>query len=334
MNKVYTIFYSWQSSVGKVDNRTYIRDAIDKFKNQSKFDLILDEATKYRAGSPDIPSTVLEKIGLADVFICDLTIVTKDINGKTGMPNSNVMFELGAAVSLLGWERIICVVNTFYGEPNLLPFDINHHRILCYNKNGNDVKRKLDFTEPLGNILSDYNRIVERFNNNEWRRHDKELFEKFTKLCPEFDLVNSLRNCISRCKFDGYDDKLWNTVIGFQDYPENLFISQELNDSFRQLAKVTDQMQSDFYLLFKFDDEGFETEEPDIEYTQEEKERILHTHVYKLQDPFYPRIESDENIRGYYQKIDENRITINRACNSVIEHYSKFRMCVKRILVV
>ena len=333
MNKSFTIFYSWQSSVGLDDNRKYIRNEIEKFKKHSNYDLIIDEATKYRAGSPDIVSTVMEKIGLADIFICDLTVVAVDNNGR-GMPNSNVLFELGAAVSLLGWERIICVVNTYFGKIDMLPFDINHHRCLSYYKNDKDVRKPLKFTESIGIILANYDGIIGRFHENEWRRHDKELFEKFMKLCPEKELINSLYDCKMTHRFDGYNDKLWKTIIYFQRYSENFFINKNLNESFKLLSEVTDKMQTDFCLLFRNVYAGFKIEEPDQQYSQEDKDRILRTHIYKWREPSYPEIESEENIKDYYRKIDENIITINEDCNNVIDCFTKFRECVKRVLFI
>ena len=44
------------------------------------------------------------------------------------MPNSNVMIELGYALSELGPERIIYVMNTHYGPESKLPFDLRNRR--------------------------------------------------------------------------------------------------------------------------------------------------------------------------------------------------------------
>jgi hypothetical protein len=335
MKDSYTIFYSWQSTIGKENNQKYIRDAIKRFilKNKNKYNLTLDEATKYRTGSPNIESIIIEKIGLTDIFICDLSIVAHDEKGN-GLPNSNVLFELGVAVSLLGWDRIICVINTFYGEPDSLPFDINHHRFLCYCKNGEEIKKPLSLKEGLGKILLKYDEIVEQFYKNEWRKHDKELFERFLKECPEKGFINSLENCKISSVFDGYDDYLWSKLIGFQNYPMNTFLNQKLNDSFKVLAENTSKMQTDFYTIFKTVDDNWEIKEPDKEYTEEEKLRILHTQKRKLREPIFPEDSLVDSLKNYYQLLENRMATINQECNNVLECYKTFRECVKQELFV
>ena len=90
---------------------------------------MIDEATRDEAGSPNIPQKILEKIGKSDVFVADVsTINAHDSDGRK-CPNPNVVFELGYAVQILGWERIILLFNTEYGDfPADLPFDFDRHR--------------------------------------------------------------------------------------------------------------------------------------------------------------------------------------------------------------
>jgi hypothetical protein len=51
--------------------------------------------------------------------------------GKSA-PNPNVLIELGYAAAVLGWERVICVVNTAYGTVEQMPFDLRSRRLLNY----------------------------------------------------------------------------------------------------------------------------------------------------------------------------------------------------------
>lgn len=91
----------------------------------------LDEATRGEPGSPDIPSTILAKIDAADIFVCDVT----PINGTPipKLPNPNVVFELGYAVSRLGWGRVIMLFNENFGKfPDDMPFDFDRHRASPY----------------------------------------------------------------------------------------------------------------------------------------------------------------------------------------------------------
>ena len=84
--------------------------------------------TKDVPGSPDITNTILRKIDECDVFIGDLTFVSKSESGRY-FPNPNVLIELGYALKSLSDGRLINVMNTAFGEPEgNLPFDLAHKR--------------------------------------------------------------------------------------------------------------------------------------------------------------------------------------------------------------
>ena len=108
-------------------------------------EIFLDEATRNTAGSPDIPSTIFDKIEASDIFICDLTTINSDSPiGTRKVPNPNVLIELGYAIALLGWNRIIMLFNKAHGIfPDDLPFDIAKRRITNFKmENGNDKNSK------------------------------------------------------------------------------------------------------------------------------------------------------------------------------------------------
>ena len=70
------------------------------------------------------------------MFVCDLSKVA-EMQNETGVVrkycNSNVAIELGYAVRVLGWNRIIIVFNEGYGVvPDDLPFDARGHRTVKY----------------------------------------------------------------------------------------------------------------------------------------------------------------------------------------------------------
>lgn len=337
MGKVYRIFYSWQSSVDRHDNQIYIRNIIESFINKQKdYKLTPDEATRNTAGSPDIVSTIMGKIGIADVFICDLTIThKKEDDGKNvGMPNSNVLFELGVAVALLGWERIICVVNTHYGDIKLLPFDINHQRCLPYCKNGKEENKRLDLSEPILSILNNYNEIVARFKSNDYVLHDKSLYESLTENWTEEDLINSLNDCKSSRLYNNYHFKIWEHFIDFQRYPKNRFIYGELNDSYKRFTDALDEMITEFITLFDPVEYGRMYEDTDQEYTQDELYRILCSQRYKMREPDYFKYSSAGKEREYYNVIDRNIAKINYHCNNVIKCFTSFRDAISRLLFI
>lgn len=152
MSEAPTVFYSWQSDSPGGINRWLIRDAlkaaIDQLGIKGEQALRLDHDTKDEAGTPDIPYVVCEKISSSAIMVADVTLVGATSEGK-GLPNPNVMVELGYGAHCLGWERIILVMNAHFGSPEGLPFDLRHRRFpICYklppDKDGKaDVKKQL-----------------------------------------------------------------------------------------------------------------------------------------------------------------------------------------------
>ena len=135
----FTIFYSWQSDLPNNTNRGFLESAIEKaikYIGKDENFLIepsLDRDTKGSPGAPNISHTILKKIKACDVFIADISIVTGNKEkGQRLSPNPNVLIELGYAVSILGWEKIILICNEVYGKDEDLPFDIRQHRRIPY----------------------------------------------------------------------------------------------------------------------------------------------------------------------------------------------------------
>ncbi|MEK5260934.1 hypothetical protein MKY75_17170 [Paenibacillus sp. FSL L8-0663] len=143
----YTIFYSWQSDLPNNSNRSFIEVAIKKAIKKSKntrYSIYLDydRDTLGVTGSPDISETIFNKIDKTDIFICDISIINQDYEGRK-TPNPNVLLELGYAAKVLGWEKIICLFNKKFGKVLDVPFDLNHKRILFYNSDELNEKEKV-----------------------------------------------------------------------------------------------------------------------------------------------------------------------------------------------
>lgn len=135
------IFYSWQSDLPNNENRGFIESCISaslkelSTMKEFQLDLNLDRDTKNELGTPDIVNTIFLKIEKSKIFIADISIINGDSsNRKT--PNPNVLLELGYAAKVLGWERIICIFNTDYGDFDDLPFDLRFRRPLSYSLKG------------------------------------------------------------------------------------------------------------------------------------------------------------------------------------------------------
>lgn len=101
-------------------------------------------------GSPDIAISIFAKIASADIFVADVSIINNIAEGARPTPNPNVLFELGYAVAELGWENVMLVMNTEFGGPDLLPFDLRGRRVTTYaaldGGDNTEAKRKLGRT--------------------------------------------------------------------------------------------------------------------------------------------------------------------------------------------
>ena len=107
MNK-FKVFYSWQSDLPKDQTRNFIRkcidEAIDLAEESEAIEAVRDEATTGVTGSPNIVTTLFDKIDDCDLFIADISLCFAEIqNNKKKSPNPNVMLELGYAVKRLGF---------------------------------------------------------------------------------------------------------------------------------------------------------------------------------------------------------------------------------------
>ncbi len=133
----FRVFYSWQSDIKPKYNRNFIESSLEsaiKKVNENHSDgplLSVDKDTRGVPGSPDIINTILQKIDNSICFVADITPVDK--TSEIFIPNPNVMFELGYALSALGFERVILICNTAKCELKDLPFDLGLKRIMTYN---------------------------------------------------------------------------------------------------------------------------------------------------------------------------------------------------------
>jgi hypothetical protein len=93
---------------------------------------VIDRDTSGLTGAPEIAAAIFGKIDMAQVFVCDVSIIGRATD-KRPTPNPNVLVELGYALKKLGWERVVLVMNTAFGSPEDLPFDLRSRRVLSYN---------------------------------------------------------------------------------------------------------------------------------------------------------------------------------------------------------
>lgn len=129
------IFYSWQSDKPAELNARFIRLALDEaakilMAERSALRIVIEAGTEGEPGTPVVTDTILKRINACDVFVADVTLVAVIDNpkGPKPTPNPNVMFEYGYARRAKGDPRMLLVMNTAFGAPDDLPFDLNYLR--------------------------------------------------------------------------------------------------------------------------------------------------------------------------------------------------------------
>ena len=133
MKKKIMVFYAWQSDTPPRFNRYLIRTALEMAARQindeanSSIQIEIDSDTQDVPGQPPVTDTILRKITNCDIFAPDFTFVGKTKARKL-LPNPNVLTEYGYALHAKSYEAMMPVMNTAYGPPEKLPFDMGHLR--------------------------------------------------------------------------------------------------------------------------------------------------------------------------------------------------------------
>lgn len=160
--RIYKVFFSWQRDTNRNEYKI-IESALNQAKKELKrlygYEIEIDHSTLGDVGMPTIDVTILRKIEEADVFVCDITPVTsyavKRANGLDAtkqVPNSNVLIELGYAMSAIGCEYIIPIAHAGKWNVADLPFDINHKRIYLFST------ADCSLTQPIRAIIEHFNK--------------------------------------------------------------------------------------------------------------------------------------------------------------------------------
>lgn len=137
------VFYSWQMDAPRKVNKDFIHGALAAAIEMIGEDIDvaeagreaiqLDQDTQGVLGSPEIARVIFDKIAEAGVIVCDVSLVARGKDDKRHI-NSNVAIELGYAYGKLGDAAVLKVMNTHFGEPSDLPFDLRSRRHpVCYS---------------------------------------------------------------------------------------------------------------------------------------------------------------------------------------------------------
>jgi hypothetical protein len=193
------VFYSWQSDLPNNTNRGLIGQALENAARSIRRDdsiqvePVIDRDTVGVPGAPDIASTILDKIEKAQVFVCDVSIVNGGTEARP-MPNPNVLIELGYALKALGPQRIIMIMNSAFGAPELLPFDLRMKRVVTYHVPPEEQERPAERKKLEGVLGSGLRTILASALANQDRAEgDSESKVLSRRLRQVMDLMNEGR---------------------------------------------------------------------------------------------------------------------------------------------
>jgi hypothetical protein len=337
MKTDFTIFFSWQSDVGRQANKGYIEakinNAISTLKgNNTALNIHLQESTSNDTGSPEIVDVIIRKITNCDIFICDVTPISTFTNeyGTTKcIPNPNVLFELGYAVGSIGWDRIILVWNDQYGDSQYAPFDIRNHRRIHYFKNP-DVRKttnSLDLGKPIEGIVTNYNAILAKSIPSQEMKHDVKMFDKNERIFPDNDLIDSITHFYNSTNYDRYVFNKWDELYySYNHYSSNHYINQELNSAyllFLDNLKRTTMLAVKHFVPIEI---GCTYIEPGM--TSGEKDEAYKSQNYKLKDFFSIISDPDRAHEAQQEALNE----ISASYSPLMSSYEEYRRIVKQTL--
>jgi len=154
------VFYCWQSDLPNITNRGFIEDAIERaLKALAREDIAVEAVDRDTAGvpgAPEIGPTILRKIDEASIVVADISIIGSVASEPC--PNPNVVFEAGYSMGRSGSERLLLVMNTAYGGPEQLPFDLRQRRVLPYELR--EGEEKAGPRDRLVGLLSHHLRLI------------------------------------------------------------------------------------------------------------------------------------------------------------------------------
>jgi hypothetical protein len=201
------IFYSWQSDLPNATNRGFIQTALERAARSIRDDAsisvepVVDRDTAGVPGSPDIATTILQKIDSCDVFVCDVSIINS-ARYQRPTPNPNVLFELGYALKRLGWGQVIMILNEAFGPVSDLPFDLRMKRVLVYSMQEEAEGRATERR----NLETRLTTALQEIFRHGSRAHDDEVIEpSFQPTLEDFAWRDKLRSdAIAGCSQAGF----------------------------------------------------------------------------------------------------------------------------------
>lgn len=308
-------------------NINYIRQVLsDECKQIEKklgVRIYIDSDSRDEDGSKSIEENVLKKIAGCDLFIGDITPIYPRYSWlwwQKATPNPNVMYELGFAVSALGWNRCIMIWNSKYGDLGKAPFDIRNHSTVTYEKGRKD----LSLYVVLKSKIEHYDELVRMWRMSKERSFDAEIYNKIISICSERNLLESIRKFLNNRIYNGLEFKWWDKLIyDYTHYPDNKFLDIELHDSYMSFLKELNKMLE---VAIRYNEPSSSCYRDDLEVGSDEWELEQN---YKIRDPF----KTLEEHKAYelQDKIDN---AFDSLCPSLLDSYMAFRDLVRKKLLI
>ncbi len=305
------IFYSWQSDCPSNTNRGFILTALEKASEELKkdqsttIDPVIDRDTLGVSGSPDISQSIFSKIDEASVFLCDVSIINDASTKST--PNPNVLIELGYAVKSLGWHRIVMIMNTHFGEPEKLPFDLRSKRVLTYCMTPETNEKALSrntlikaISKALKSVFENHGTINSEQQQQQQpdrpaRESDKALFEKIKLTLPSKGSISFIDEQ-NMAGFSWPRDKLKDLDKFYYEWndAEHEFLDSELEPLRKKLhSLIGDYLSQIAQNTFPASDRDRQTVPPEWELEQPKRFNLV---VKKLHETSTQIVEMHQEL--------------------------------------
>lgn len=327
MKKDFVVFYSWMSDRPKEQNISYIRkvlsDDCKKLGKKLGIKIAIDSDSRGEDGSKPIEENVLKKIAKCDIFVGDITPIYPRQSWQLWAkptPNPNVMYELGFAVSTLGWNRCIMVWNSKYGNLSNAPFDIRNHTTVSY-KIG---KIELSFYNILKSKIEHYDEYVKEWRTGKERSFDAEKYAEINKICTERNLVDSIDGFLTNRVYNKLEFDWWDGLIYYYNhYPDNRFVDDEIHQAYTTFLVELKKM-----VLFacRYNMQCSYDYRDDLEVGSEEWKK---RQCYRIRDPF-ETLDEKEALEMDNQIEDE----FSSFVPSLMDSYKAFRDLIRKKLLI
>ena len=309
------------------ENRQYIRKILDKDTKKIEKELgvkiIIDSDSRGDDGSDSIDSVIIKKITQCDIFVCDITpmnLLKYTPKQAKPIPNPNVMYELGFAVSALGWNRCIMVWNSKYGNLNYAPFDIRNHSTITYYSG----EQELSLYGVVKTKIENYEQLVKSWRTTKERSFDAEKHFVITQICSEKNLVDSINNFLTNRTYNDLEFDWWNNLIYYYNhYPDNRFLDESIHQAYTSFLSELNKM---VMIACEYNVQISYCNRDDLEVGSDEWKKEQR---YKIRDPF----DSLPEDKAYEleKKIDND---FDAIIPSLMNSYKEFRDIIRIKLLI